>query len=137
HIGRERPMDESDLKNLVYLEAIIKETLRLYPAAPLAVPHEALEDCVVSGYNVPKGTRLLVNLWKLHRDLNVWQDSEEFKPERFMTSHKDIDVKGKHFELLPFGSGRRIYPGIFFSLQALRLTLATFDATVRARKTIG
>ncbi|GJW57951.1 cytochrome P450 CYP82D47-like protein [Tanacetum coccineum] len=125
HVGRERPVDESDLKNLVYLEAIIKETLRLYPAAPLAVPHEALEDCVVSGYNVPKGTRLLVNLWKLHRDPNVWPDSEEFKPERFMTSHKDIDVKGKHFELLPFGSGRRICPGIFFSLQAFRLTLAT------------
>ena len=125
HVGRDRPVEESDLKNLVYLEAVIKETLRVYPAAPLAVPHEALEDCVVSGYNIPKGTRLIVNLWKLHRDPNVWPDPEEFKPERFMTSQKDIDVKGKHFELLPFGSGRRICPGIFFSLQALRLILAT------------
>ncbi|KAI3522073.1 hypothetical protein L1887_11552 [Cichorium endivia] len=125
HVGRERPVEESDMKNLVYLDAIIKETLRLYPAAPLAVPHESMEDCIVSGYNVPKGTRLLVNIWKIHRDPNVWSDPNEFQPERFLTSHKDIDVKGKHFELLPFGSGRRMCPGVFFALQALHLTLAT------------
>ncbi|KVI06601.1 cytochrome P450 CYP82D47-like [Cynara cardunculus var. scolymus] len=125
HVGRDRLVEESDLKNLVYLDAIIKETLRLYPAGPLSVPHESMEDCVVGGYNIPKGTRLLVNLWKLHRDPNIWSDPSEVRPERFLASHKDIDVKGKHFELLPFGSGRRMCPGIFFSLQALRLTLAS------------
>lgn len=125
HFGRDRPVEESDMKKLVYLEAIIKETLRLYPAAPISVPHESMEDCVVSGYNIPKGTRLLVNLWKMHRDPNIWSDPDEFKPERFLTSQKNIDVKGKHFELLPFGSGRRMCPGIFFAQQALHLTLAT------------
>nr|KAJ0213680.1 hypothetical protein LSAT_V11C400204550 [Lactuca sativa] len=95
-------------KELIYLNAIIKETLRLYPAGPLAVPHESLDDCIVGGYNIPKGTRLLVNLWKLQRDPNIWSDPTEFKPERFLTSQKDIDVKGNHYELLPFGSGRRI-----------------------------
>ncbi|KAL7606446.1 hypothetical protein Lser_V15G18810 [Lactuca serriola] len=124
YVGRDRLVEESDLKNLVYLNAIIKETLRLYPAGPLAVPHESLDDCIVGGYSIPKGTRLLVNLWKLQRDPNIWSDPEEFKPERFLTSHKDIDVKGNHYELLPFGSGRRMCPGVLFALQVLGLTLA-------------
>ncbi|KAI3785522.1 hypothetical protein L1987_44641 [Smallanthus sonchifolius] len=124
HVGKDRLVEESDMKNLVYLDAIIKETLRLYPAGPLSVPHESIEDCIVGGYNIPKGTRLIVNLRKMHRDPNVWSDANEFQPERFLTCKKDIDVKGKHFELLPFGSGRRMCPGVSFAIQALRLTLA-------------
>ncbi|PWA57966.1 cytochrome P450 monooxygenase [Artemisia annua] len=134
HVGRKRPVAESDMKNLVYLEAVIKETLRLYPAAPLAVPYKSMEDCVVSGYNIPKGTRLLINLWKLQHDPNSWSDPDEFKLERFMTTQKDIDVKGKHFELLPFGSGRRICPGVFFALQALCLTSATLIQQFKPEK---
>ena len=118
-------MTESDLKNLVYLQAIIKETLRLYPAAPLSLPHEAMKDCNVAGYDVPAGTRLLVNLSKLHRDPRVWSDPDEFKPERFLTDHKDIDLRGHNFEFIPFGSGRRICPGISLALQVMELTLAT------------
>ncbi|KAJ9567970.1 hypothetical protein OSB04_003936 [Centaurea solstitialis] len=125
HVGRDRLVEESDLKNLIYLDVVIKETLRLYPVAPLSVPHESMEDCIVGGYNIPKGTRVLVNLSKMQRDPNIWSDPSEFRPERFLTSHKDIDVKGKHFELLPFGSGRRMCPGILFALQSLGLTLAT------------
>ncbi|KAL7604599.1 hypothetical protein Lser_V15G18801 [Lactuca serriola] len=125
HVGRDRLVEESDLKNLVYLDAIIKESFRLYPAGPLSVPHESVEDCIVGGYNIPKGTRLLVNLWKLQRDPNIWSDPTEFKPERFLTSHKDIDVKGNHYELLPFGSGRRMCPGVLFALPVLGLTLAS------------
>ncbi|PWA84285.1 cytochrome P450 82A4 [Artemisia annua] len=125
HVGRDRLVEQSDIKNLAYLDAIIKETFRLYPAGPLSVAHESTEDCIVGGYNVPKGTRLVLNIWKLHRDPNVWSDPDEFRPERFLTSHKDIDVKGNHFELLPFGSGRRMCPAVFFSVQALGLTLAS------------
>ncbi|KAI9201491.1 hypothetical protein LWI28_024238 [Acer negundo] len=125
-IGRERLPNESDMKNLVYLQAIIKETLRLNPAAPLSVPHESLEDCTVGGYHVPAGTRLLVNVWKIHRDARIWSsDSHEFKPERFLTTHKDFDVKGQNFEFIPFGSGRRMCPGFLFALQIMQLTLAT------------
>ncbi|TXG52308.1 hypothetical protein EZV62_021477 [Acer yangbiense] len=125
-VGRERQVEESDMKNLVYFQAILKETLRLYPAAPLSVPHEAIEDCTIAGqYHVPAGTRLLVNLSKLHRDPNVWQSPCEFKPERFLTSHKEFDVRGQNFELIPFGTGRRVCPGISFALQVMQLTLAT------------
>ncbi|KAI3767296.1 hypothetical protein L2E82_17391 [Cichorium intybus] len=126
HVGRDRLVEESDMKNLVYIDAIIKETLRLYPAAPLGVPHQSVDDCVVGGYSIPKGTRLMVNLYKMQRDPNTWSDPLEFRPERFLASHKDIDYKGKHYELLPFGSGRRMCPGILFAQQAMGLTLASF-----------
>ncbi|CAH1422177.1 unnamed protein product [Lactuca virosa] len=125
HVGRNRPVEESDLKNLVYIDAIFKETLRLYAPGPLGLPHETMEDCVVQGYKIPSGTRLLLNLWKIHRDPKIWPNPEEFKPERFLTTHKDIDLKGSHFELLPFGSGRRVCPGILFAHHASRLALAT------------
>lgn len=124
HIGRDRHVEESDIKNLVYLHAIVKETMRLYPAGPLSVPHEAMEDCQVGGYHVPKGTHLLMNIWKLHRDPRVWSDPHEFRPERFLTTHADVDVWGKHFEYIPFGSGRRACPGIAFAVQVMHLTLA-------------
>ncbi|KAF8406374.1 hypothetical protein HHK36_008461 [Tetracentron sinense] len=124
HVGRERHVDESDIKNLVYLQAIVKETLRLYPAGPLAAPRVATEDCTVAGYHVSGGTRLVLNLWKMQRDPSVWSDPSEFRPERFLSSHKDIDVRGHHFELIPFGSGRRVCPGISFALQVVHLALA-------------
>ena len=125
-VGRERPVDESDIKNLVYIQAIIKETLRLYPAGPLLGPREAMNDCTVAGYHVPAGTRLVVNVWKIQRDPRVWSNPSAFLPERFLTSHADIDIRGQHFELIPFGSGRRSCPGASFALQLLHLTLARF-----------
>lgn len=124
HVGSQRQVKDSDIKNLVYLQAIIKETLRLYPAGPLLGPREALEDCTVAGYNVPAGTRLIVNIWKLQRDPSVWPNPSAFQPERFLSSHAHVDVRGQQFELMPFGSGRRSCPGVSFALQLLHLTFA-------------
>ncbi|MBA0867147.1 hypothetical protein Goshw_027652 [Gossypium schwendimanii] len=124
HVGNNRLVEESDMKNLIYLQAVIKETMRLYPAAPLSLIHAATEDCRVSGYQVAAGTWLITNLYKLHRDPGIWSDPEEFRPERFMTTHKHVDVKGQNFELIPFSSGRRMCPGVSFALQVLHLTVA-------------
>ncbi|KAK8290713.1 hypothetical protein V6Z11_D06G015500 [Gossypium hirsutum] len=125
HIGKDRLLlTESDTKNLVYLQSIIKETLRLYPPAPLSVIHEAIEDCTVNGYHVSAGTWLIMNLHKIHHDPLIWANPFEFQLERFITTHKDIDVSGQNFELVPFGSGRRMCPGVSFALQVLQLTLA-------------
>ena len=84
-----------------------------------------MEDCTLVGYHVPASTRLLVNLPKLQQDPNVWENPSEFQLERFLTTHKHVDIRGNNFELLPFGSGRRMCPGISFSLQVTQLTLAT------------
>ncbi|GMY11647.1 Cytochrome P450 82A3 [Fagus crenata] len=118
HVGKDRHVDESDVINLVYLQAIVKETLRLYPPAPIIRFRAAMEDCTLStGYQIPAGTRLMVNAWKIHQGKSIWS-------ERFLTSHKDIDVRGHNFELIPFGSGRRSCPGSSLVLQLVHLTLA-------------
>ncbi|KAL0418003.1 UNVERIFIED_CONTAM: Xanthotoxin 5-hydroxylase CYP82C2 [Sesamum radiatum] len=115
------------------VSAIVKEALRLYPPGPLAVPHEAMEDCCVGGYHVPKGTRVMFNLWKLHRDPRMWEEPNSFVPERFLTSHADVEYTGQNYEFIPFGSGRRSCPGITFAMQVAHLTLARllqgFDLT--------
>ncbi|KAJ4827441.1 hypothetical protein Tsubulata_011095 [Turnera subulata] len=123
-VGKHRLVDESDIKNLVYLQAIVKETLRLYPAGPIGAPREAMEDCEIGGFHVPAGTRLFVNMWKLHRDPRIWSNPLDFHPERFLTEHINMDVRGTDFEYTPFGSGRRMCPGVTFALQVVHLTLA-------------
>lgn len=125
HVGKERQVEVSDIKNLLYLQAIIKETMRLYPPGPLSAPCESMEDCTIAGYHIPAGTRLIVNIWKVQRDPQVWSDPEEFRPERFLTGeHLNTGIGPQDFKLMPFGSGRRICPASSFSLQIVHLTLA-------------
>ncbi|XP_043717882.1 cytochrome P450 82C3-like [Telopea speciosissima] len=123
HIGKDRKVDESDIIKLEYLQAIVKETLRLYLAAPLTA-HEAMEECTIAGYRVSAGTRIVTNLWKIHQDPRIWFDPYEFRPKRFLTSHIGIDFRGQNFELIPFGSGRRMCPGVSFATQVVHLILA-------------
>lgn len=133
-VGKDKWVQESDIKNLNYLQAIVKETLRINPAGPVTGIREAMEDCTLGGYHVPKGTRMIINIWKLQRDPRVWPDATEFRPERFMkTSHhdhadssisSDANVLGKQFEYAPFSYGRRSCPGGNFGLQVIYLALA-------------
>ncbi|KAE9611186.1 putative cytochrome P450 [Lupinus albus] len=135
NIGKHKWVQECDIKDLKYLQAIIKETLRLYPPAPLTGIREATEECYVSGYCVPKGTRLLINLWNLHRDPEIWCNPNEFQPERFLNTHAHIEFQSQEFELIPFSFGRRSCPGMTFGLQVVHLTLARliqgFDITTK------
>ncbi|XP_023535452.1 cytochrome P450 CYP82D47-like [Cucurbita pepo subsp. pepo] len=133
HVGKERVVDESDISKLVYLQAVIKETLRLYPAGPLSGAREVTQDCTIGGYNVAAGTYLITNIWKIQRDPRIWQEPSEFKPERFLSSHKHMDVKGQHFELSPFGYGRRACPGQGISLLMTPLVLASLIHSFQLR----
>ncbi|KAJ8420002.1 hypothetical protein Cgig2_016519 [Carnegiea gigantea] len=84
----------------------------------------ATTNVELCGYWVPKNAQVWVNVWFIGRDPNVWLDSESFTPERFLES--EIDVKGQDFELMPFGTGRRICPGMPLAYRMLHLMLATF-----------
>ena len=126
YVGKDRHVEESDIKNLVYLQAVVKETLRLYPPSPILALRAAMENCTLSnGYEVTPGTRLLLNAWQIHHDERVWTNPNEFQPERFLTSHKDLDLKGQNFELIPFGAGRRACSGVSLALQVIHLSLAS------------
>jgi cytochrome P450 len=126
-IGKGKDMvTEDELNNLAYLKAVIKETLRLHMPAPLLVPHLSMADCDIEGYTIPAGTRAIVNSWALARDPNHWEKAEEFMPERFMEggSAAAMDYKGNDFLYLPFGTGRRICPGINFATSTIEVMLA-------------
>jgi len=103
-IGRGRLVAEEDMPNLPYVEAVVKETMRLHPVAPLLTPRLSREHVSVGGYDIPAGTRILINIWAIGRDPAVWEAPMEFRPERFVGGG-GVDVKGQDFELLPFGSG--------------------------------
>eukprot|EP01018_Ginkgo_biloba_P015925 Gb_01526 [translate_table: standard] len=122
-VGVNRMVEESDLPQLEYLKVVVKETLRLHPQGPLLIPHEAREDCIIGGYNIPRKARIIVNAFALGTDPNSWEDAEKFKPERFIGS--PIDVKGQNFELIPFGSGRRGCPGQPLATVVVEYALAT------------
>ncbi|KAH7865501.1 hypothetical protein Vadar_007474 [Vaccinium darrowii] len=122
-IGKGNLVEEVDLARLPYLQAIIKETLRLHPPTPLLLPRKAEEDIEICGFTVPKGAQVLVNAWAIGRDESTWEKSELFLPERYLGS--EIDVKGQHFELIPFGAGRRICPAVGMANRMLQIMLAS------------
>ncbi|KAK4272563.1 hypothetical protein QN277_021102 [Acacia crassicarpa] len=126
-VGMSRIVEESDIVNLPYLQAIFKETLRIHPTVPL-LGRLSSESCNVSGYDIPANTLLFVNLWSLGRDSKLWEEPLEFRPERFMgieaNGNGNLDVRGQHFELIPFGSGRRSCPGASLAQQVVKTNLA-------------
>ncbi|KAI9102911.1 hypothetical protein K1719_023350 [Acacia pycnantha] len=121
-IGRDRWVEEKDVSNLPYVNAILKETMRLHPVAPMLVPRLAREDVKIAGYDIPKGTQILVNTWTIGRDPTIWQKPDDFEPERFIG--KNIDVKGHDYELLPFGAGRRMCPGYPLGIKVIQASMA-------------
>ncbi|CAN6363402.1 unnamed protein product [Urochloa humidicola] len=122
-IGRDRLVGERDMPSLPYMEAIVKETMRLHPIAPFLTPRLCREDTSVGRYDIPAGTRVFVNVWAIGRYPAVWEAPMEFRPERFVGG-SGVDVKGQDFELLPFGSGRRMCPGVSLGLKMVHMILA-------------
>lgn len=122
-IGKGNQVQEADIPRLSYLNAVIKETLRLHPPVPFLVPRAVITDVTLGRYTVPKGARVLVNTWAMGRDPSIWERPISFEPERFLNSK--LDFKGHDFELIPFGAGRRMCPGLPMGLRMLHLVLGS------------
>ncbi|ONH99047.1 hypothetical protein PRUPE_6G007200 [Prunus persica] len=130
-VGNRRVAGESDVPNLPYIQAIIKETLRLHPPVPL-VTRNSVQPCKIGGYDIPTNTMLHVNVWAIGRDPKNWESPLDFWPERFLQLGEDdgqmtavdVDVRGQHFQLMPFGSGRRVCPGMTLAMKMLPGVLA-------------
>ncbi|KAL8260132.1 hypothetical protein R6Q59_028085 [Mikania micrantha] len=122
----------TQLSKLNYLQAFIKEAFRLHPPVPLLLPHMAVETCEVMNYKIPKNSKIFVNVWAMGRDPKIWDEPLSFKPERFLDSKHDF--KGQDFELIPFGSGRRMCPGLPSGFRSLEFILTSlireFDWTL-------
>ncbi|KAI7754736.1 hypothetical protein M8C21_004815 [Ambrosia artemisiifolia] len=113
----------SQLSKLPYLQACVKEALRLHAPVPYLVPRVAIESCEVMNYTIPKNARIFVNVWAIGRDPKLWDDPLSFKPERFLGSN--LDFRGQDFEFLPFGSGRRKCPSLPLGTKSMEFIIAS------------
>ncbi|KAL6128902.1 hypothetical protein ACLB2K_072255 [Fragaria x ananassa] len=123
-VGNKREITEDDLVGMHYLQAVMKETLRLHPPVPLLMPRKATQDVKVQGYDIKANTVVIVNAWQIGSDPKSYDNPEEFEPERFLITNSDTDYKGKDFQLIPFGAGRRGCPGINFAMAVNEIALA-------------
>ncbi|CAL5432782.1 unnamed protein product [Camellia sinensis] len=122
-VGKDSIVEESHIKKLPYLQAILKEVLRLHPVLPLMVPHCPSQTCIIGGYTIPKGARVFSNVWAIHRDPSIWENPLEFRPERFLD--RKWGYRGADFNYFPFGSGRRMCAGIAMAERMFLFSLAS------------
>ncbi|CAO2824458.1 unnamed protein product [Amaranthus hypochondriacus] len=120
---KDKIIQESELSKLPYIQAIVKETLRLHAPGPFLLPHMNENDVELCGYFVPKNAQVWVNVWSIGRDPTIWSNPLMFMPERFI--EKEVDLKGHDFKYIPFGAGRRICPGMTLAYRMEHLMLAT------------
>ncbi|KAK4406001.1 cytochrome [Sesamum angolense] len=121
-LGKKGSVVEDDIQKLPYFKAVVKEILRLFPPAPLSVPRLTTKASIVDGYEIEPDTTVYVNVWAIGRDPDFWDNPNEFLPERFLNS--SVDFKGQDFGFLPFGSGRRVCPGMALGIAEVEVALA-------------
>ncbi|KAK3154153.1 hypothetical protein QOZ80_2BG0186940 [Eleusine coracana subsp. coracana] len=121
-LGTKTEVEESDISQLPYLQAMVKEVLRLHP--PVAMTYYRAEATVeVQGYQIPQGTIIILNISAVHRNENTWDNPDKFEPERFM--NKEREFSGKDCRLIPFGGGRRICLGLPLANRTVHTILAS------------
>ncbi|KFK23069.1 hypothetical protein AALP_AAs59301U000100 [Arabis alpina] len=118
--SKREKITEEDVEKVEYLKLIVKETLRLHPSIPI-LHRVSMSEIKIQGYDIPQNTQIHINAWAIGQDPKVWKTPKEFIPERFMDNH--VHYKGQNYEFLPFGSGRRICPGIPMAIPTLELGL--------------
>ncbi|KAJ7600385.1 cytochrome P450 [Mycena floridula] len=134
-VGTDRLPEFEDRESLPYLESVLQETLRWNPIVPLGVPHRSTEDDIYKGMFIPKGSRVIPNIYAMNHDESKYLDSYSFNPSRFMP--KSEGGGGETFYPVNFGWGRRICPGRFLAENSTWIAMATILATLNLNKAIG
>jgi cytochrome P450 len=126
-VGTHRKVTENDIPKLHYLQAVLKETFRLHPPVPLLIPRESRTTCKIAGYEIPANTRMFVNVWGMGRDPRIWEDPLKYNPERFTEGSPlaNLEVNGQHYQLMPFGTGRRQCPAWSMGLATITMLIAS------------
>ncbi|XP_031117493.1 geraniol 8-hydroxylase-like [Ipomoea triloba] len=122
-INKGKPIQEYDVTHLPYLQCIVKETFRIHPPVPFLIPRKVEHDVNLCEYTIPNDSQILVNVWAMGRDPSIWENPLVFKPERFWNI--GMDVRGQDFELIPFGAGRRICPGLPLAVRTVPVMLGS------------
>ncbi|MCO5604136.1 hypothetical protein L7F22_058296 [Adiantum nelumboides] len=116
-------VEEEDLQQFPYLQAVVIEALRLHPPGHLLLPHSTSELCKVGGYDIPPNAIVMFRVMFMAKDPDIWNEPSEFKPERFLEMKVDI-TGSKDMSMMPFGGGRRICPGLGLSTMLMELLVA-------------
>jgi cytochrome P450 len=122
-----------DVPRLAYTRMVLEEAMRLYPPA-WSVAREALEDDVLGGYRIQKGTGLMLFAYGTHRDPKYWVNPERFDPERFTS---EASSNRPRFSLVTFGGGPRQCIGMQFAMMEMQLALALIAPRFRVRLKAG
>ncbi|KAG5579350.1 hypothetical protein H5410_049977 [Solanum commersonii] len=138
-VGSGRMVTESDLIHLKYLRCVVRETFRMHPAGPFLIPHESIRDTKINGYYIPAKTRVFINTHGLGRNTKIWDNIDEFRPERHLPPNDDeknmimttscsssrVEIShGPDFKILPFSAGKRKCPGAPLGVKLVLMALA-------------
>lgn len=125
-VGSSRTVVESDLTHLNYLRCVVRETFRMHPAGPFLIPHESTRATVINGYYIPKKTRVFINTHALGRNTKIWDNVDEFRPERHLSADGSrVEIShGADFKILPFSAGKRKCPGAPLGVTLVLMALA-------------
>ncbi|RZC45863.1 hypothetical protein C5167_038812 [Papaver somniferum] len=132
-VGRDRMVTESDLSHLNYLRCVVREIFRMHPAGLFLIPHESVKATNINGYYIPEKTRVFINTHALGRNSRIWDNVDEFRPERHLLEDGSrVEIShGGDFRILPFSAGKRRCPGaplgVFFVLMGLARLFHCFD----------
>lgn len=140
-VSSSRLVKESDVPNLPYLQAVVKESLRLRTPVPI-IQRECTEDCKINGFDIKAKDKILINAYAILRDPETWHNPDEFKPERFLVNANtnSMESRGQDYGYLPFGGGRRVCIGSTHAYMLLHSTIGAlvqcFDWKVKDGKKI-
>ncbi|CAI9770738.1 unnamed protein product [Fraxinus pennsylvanica] len=124
-VGRDRLVQESDLKDLNYVKACARESFRLHPVSPFNVPHVSTEDATVGGYFIPKGSHVLLSRPGLGHNPRIWKEPLRFKPERHLNSDgSEVVLTDSKLRMLSFSTGMRGCAGVLLGSTMTTMLLA-------------